>query len=60
LNSNGHYLAKLEKKFQDDDFYQKVHHRPFESFKHISNHPIGMKISQNTQIEKGCQKTYAT
>jgi hypothetical protein len=47
LRSNGHYLAKLEKKFQDDDFYQKnpSPKGPFESYKNSSNHPIGLKIS---------------
>ena len=38
----------------------KSHHRPFESYKMSSNHPIGLKIYQHTQIEKGFQNCYKT
>ena len=60
LRSNGLYLAKLEKKFQDDIFTKKIHHRPFESYKNSSNHLIGLKICQHTQIEQGFQNYYKT
>jgi hypothetical protein len=33
-------------------FAAKKHHRPFESYKTSSNHPIGLKICQHTQIVK--------
>jgi hypothetical protein len=42
--------------FQDDDFYQKKSIIDLSSpFKNSSNHPIGLKISQHTQIELGFQ-----
>jgi hypothetical protein len=33
-----------KKNFKMMIFTKKIHHRPFESFKNRSNHPIGLKI----------------
>jgi hypothetical protein len=41
-------------------FTTKNHHRPFESYKNSSNHPVGLKICQLTQIELGFQNFYET
>jgi hypothetical protein len=41
-------------------FTEKIHHRPFESNKNSSNHSIGLKICQLTQIEEGFQNCCET
>ncbi len=38
-------------------FTEKIHHRPFESYKNGQYHPIGLKISHHTQIEQGFRRS---
>jgi len=39
-------------------FTKKMHHRPLEPYKNDSNHPIGLKIWQFTQMEQGSVKGF--